>query len=557
MRAPAGSVVLAAPDATRPAMVPGTVGAQIGADGHRAQVAAATAAGAHNFIAELPEGYDTPLGTDGFALTPAQELRLNIARLLADSPESVVLDNPTRGLDPAGEAAVLPGLEVLLRNRQVTVVEASPAVRAAVARTARRGPSRHTHPDNPGMPEAPAVGRLPDDPGLALLPRLLDPTHMAPLLGRTVSADDTPDVRVQTVRYKPGDNVVVQYAVGTVHGWSTAVAYASSNGHLAGKPHRRRNRRAARNAARKSPAREPFGYLPEVSALVQWLPLDVRLPLVSLSAKQLNRRLTEVGLDAVEDAKPKLLRYWPRRRAVVRFGPYVLKTYRDPRDYAEAAQGLRASGHLRRVRTPAMEGILHDRLTTVQQYVHGDSPSLRPGASEPAGALLARLHAERVPDLPVSAPADILAKSTVRTQLVGFLLPQLRADLDALLSQLSATLPRDLRFVVSHGNFYAGQLLQRHGHLVLIDVDRMCLSAPAYDLASFAAHVAFGRLGEMGLVRAALDSLVDGYGSRPAGLDWFLANCLLRRAVVPFRYQDEHWPEAAANIVAGAREVLG
>ena len=552
MRAPNGSVVLSAPDAG----LSGTVAAQIGASGRRARVAAATAAGAHNFIAELPEGYDTPLGGDGLALTPAQHLRLTIARLLTEDPAAVVIDDPTRGLDADGEAAVLPGLEVLLRDRQVSVVQASPAVRAAVARTSRRGPSRHTDPGNPGRPTAPAVGHLPDDPGLSRLPHLLDPAHMAPLLGRTVSASETPDVRVQTVRYKPGDNVVVQYAVQTDHGWSTAVAYARSTRPMARKPHRRRNRAAARDAARSSPAREPFGYLPEVSALVQWLPLDVRLPLLSLSAKKLNRRLTDAGLEAVEDAKPRLLRYWPRRRAVVRFGPYVLKTYRDPRDYAEAAHGLRASEHLRKVRTPALEGILHDRLTTVQQYVKGDSPSLPPGASAPAGELLARLHAESPPDVQVSAPADILAKSAVRARLVRFLLPELRADVDDLLARLTATFPHDIRFVVSHGNFYAGQLLRRRGHLVLIDVDRMCLSAPAYDLASFAAHLAFGRPGEMDLVRTTLDSVVAGYGSRPAGLDWFLANCLLRRAVVPFRYQDEHWPEAVTNLVASAREAL-
>jgi len=551
MRAPAGSVVLSAPRVTDP----GTVAARIGATGRRAR-AAATAAGAHNLIAELPEGYDTPLGDGGFALTPAQELRLTVARLLAADPAAVVLDDPTRDLDPAGEAAVLPGLEVLLRDREVCVVSASAAVRAAVARTSRPGPARLTGPGVPAAVTAPAVVHLPDDPGLARLPQLLDPGRMAPLLGRAVSADENPDVRVQSVRYKPGDNVVVQYAVGTRQEWSTAVTYARSAGHLARKPHRRRNRAAARRAAHRSPAREPFAYLPEVSALVQWLPLDVRLPLLSLGSKQLNRRLAEAGLGPVEDARPRLLRYWPRRRAVVRFGPYVLKTYRDPRDYAEAAQGLRTSQQLRKVRTPAFEGVLHDRLTTVQQYVKGHSPSLPPGSSEPAGALLARLHAESVPGLQVSAPADILAKSAVRTQLVGYLVPGLRAELDALLARLAATIPRDLRFVVSHGNFYAGQLLRRHHHLVMVDVDRMCLSAPAYDLASFAAHIAFGRPGEMDLVTRALDSLVAGYGRRPAGLDWFLANCLLRRAVVPFRYQDEHWPEAVAGIVADAREAL-
>lgn len=532
-----------------------TVAAHIGANHHRARVAAATAAGAHGFIAEFPEGYSTPLGRDGFPLTAGQSLRLTIARTLVADPPDLVVDDPTRGLDEVGEAAVLPGLEVLFRGRNVAILDASPGVRAAAARARGPLPVLGGVAGNPRRP-APAIVRLPADPSLTQLPRLLDPHEMAPLLGRTVSASRTPDVRVHSVRYKPGDNVVVQYAVTTELGWSTAVAYASTSADLAAKPHRRRHRAATRRAATKAPAVEPFGYLPEVSALVQWLPLDVRLPLLGLNAKRLNRRLVAAGLQPAEDAKPKLLRYWARRRAVVRFGPYVLKTYRHPQDYLEAEQGLRAAAHLHRVPTPNFEAALPSRLTTVQQRVRSHSPSLRPAESEPAGALLADLHAESVPGLRVTTPADILAKSAVGADLIGFLLPEVKGTLDALLSRLEDTMPTDLAAATSHGNYHAGQLLANKEGLVLIDVDRLCLASPAFDLASFAAHVAFGRKDEMELLTTALDSLILGYGSRPAGLEWWLSNCLLRRASVPFRCQDEQWAGAVTNLVGSARKAL-
>jgi hypothetical protein len=54
-----------------------------------------------------------------------------------------------------------------------------------------------------------------------------------------------------------------------------------------------------------------------------------------------------------------------------------------------------------------------------------------------------------------------------------------------------------------------------------------------------------------------LDSLVAGYGCRPAGLEWFSSTCLLRRAAVPFRSQDEYWPDAVAQMVTVAGRALG
>jgi subfamily B ATP-binding cassette protein MsbA len=83
---------------------------------------AARAAQAHEFICELPDGYETNVGARGARLSGGQRQRLAIARALLRAAPIVVLDEATSALDPATEAAVLDALRVRLADSAILLV---------------------------------------------------------------------------------------------------------------------------------------------------------------------------------------------------------------------------------------------------------------------------------------------------------------------------------------------------------------------------------------------------------------------------------------------------
>jgi ATP-binding cassette subfamily B protein len=79
--------------------------------------AAARLANAHDFIAALPQGYDTLVGERGLTLSHGQRQRIGIARAAIRRAPILILDEPTTGLDRQSERAVLEALENLYRDR--------------------------------------------------------------------------------------------------------------------------------------------------------------------------------------------------------------------------------------------------------------------------------------------------------------------------------------------------------------------------------------------------------------------------------------------------------
>jgi subfamily B ATP-binding cassette protein MsbA len=84
--------------------------------------AAARVANAHDFIMQLPQGYDTNIGDGGNKLSGGQKQRLSIARAVLKNPPIMILDEATSALDTESERLVQEALENMMRNRTSLVI---------------------------------------------------------------------------------------------------------------------------------------------------------------------------------------------------------------------------------------------------------------------------------------------------------------------------------------------------------------------------------------------------------------------------------------------------
>jgi ABC-type multidrug transport system fused ATPase/permease subunit len=540
--------------------------------GRREVIQAAKAAGAHSFIAELPNGYDTPLGTRGVALSGGQRQRMAIARTLLRDPPVLVLDEPTAALDPDSEADVIEGLRGLVEGRTTIIITHSPALAAWADRTlvleggrivrdeAADAP-RIVPPVGPQAPESPMPA--PVDPALPQIARLLSPEDMEPVFHRALGENATePEVILRYLRYKPGTNLVVQYTVRVDGEEHEATAMIASRDYLERRAAKPENLALAEMVDGRCPSPTPLYFDSEVRCLIQWYPLDLSLPALAEPPARLHSTLQDAGVPVVEDGdEPTPLAYKPRRRGVLRLGHHVVKCYARVDHFEAARAALHTSSDLRSLVVPRFEGAVPSLRVTAQTLLPG-KPAGAPALVAPrAGRVLADLHTssldwqrlESLARMPPSRQRDAAAASA---RLVVAVAPSLEGPVGRLVRKIEELTPEVDQPVPSHGDFNARQLLLVGGELAVTDFDELCLAPAALDLATYVAYLVYGEASDLAGAERVLDELVAAYGERPTGMSWYLATMILRRAPRPFRYQEPDWVTRVERMVDAAEEAL-
>jgi hypothetical protein len=395
---------------------------------------------------------------------------------------------------------------------------------------------------------------IPPDAKLPQLDSLLDSDRMSATLGHSLDPSAAvPEVRIGFVRYRPGKSIVVGYEVTVGDSAHEAFAFADADADLAARAATPESVRLVAKLEGRIAAVTPLEYVEGLDALVQWLPLDLALPAMAEPPEQLREQLVAAGLEIDDNDLPRRVKHKPMTRGVLRLNDHFAKTYPDHESFAESVRALQASASLP-FPTARCTAVVPELLVAAQSLVPGQRTSDPSALAAKAGALLSDLHATASPDLPVELPQARLERAARQARVLATIVPTLASRLERLVRRLEENVPTG-EPVTCHGGFHASQLLQVNGEVGVVDFDGMCLAPGALDVGSYVAS-AVERPEDLPRAAETLDTLLAAYGSRPAGISWYLTASLLGRARRPFARFRTGWPAAVGERVAAAEKAL-
>ncbi len=397
----------------------------------------------------------------------------------------------------------------------------------------------------------------PDDPTLPQLRRLLNLELVADHLAECF----VPGVVIECIRPElvistPGVRCMVSYGVWVDGQREIATAHAGDRTALDVSPPPTDVLGSSIDG--RSRVARPRGFDVELDAFVHWYPVDPAMPALATRLPALDCRLQELGIDT-HGTTPTVLNYRPTERAVLGLDTVILKTYASEIAFRAAVAGFAHADRVLGSATAQLVGAAPELRLTAQTRLAGtllehDSAI---GQAGWAGETLRRLHSSSCDGIAANPPERQMALAEVAGRLASALRPDLAPRIDPLMGRLLAAAPAGLRTVPCHGDFNVSQMLQRDdGSVALLDFDDTCDAPAALDVAGYAANIVSGRPGDLDRARIALEALVAAYGSRPDGLDWYLATAILRRAPSPFRLQKHNWPDRLESIIAAAEAVV-
>ncbi len=384
---------------------------------------------------------------------------------------------------------------------------------------------------------------------------LLDSDRVLGVVQPSFGATPLVGARVRYLEYDPGRSILVTLAVTA---GETTYDVVVSSGRLrpsddqpalvaGARGHRGQGRRRhrPRGGGRQEPE-TPLAEWGEPPVVVAWYPVDVGLPLLASPTEM-------SALLRLRPGQVRRLAWMPQQRAVLRVGDVVVKLQRTPQEAERTVDTMLATADwlptARLVNAEVASGAVVQTALPGHPLTRMDAV----GAGREAAAMIRRLHNSPVATKVDRPPGALLEQCRPVLGLVAFACPDLHERIEALVRRLEDTAPAGSELVPSHGDFTMGQLLRApEGTLTVVDTDTLCRAPAAYDLGSYAANLVSGRDDDLAAARFAVGELLDGYGSIPDGLDWYLAAGVLRRLDRALRRAKKDWQVRTARTLDAA-----